>query len=157
MSHSHDSNTVNPLIIDSHDDANEHALRSHLHVCCRGSKRKLSAKGRRRGSRLGARPASPSQRWAEPKPLGKHQPPVRERAHVFSSISADLLPPDTCGCVSDAAAGEQTQESEEATVAAAVVRSHSFVIGVVKTVRLTSNSALQESKAEDGGDSAGEF
>lgn len=33
---------------------------------------------------------------------------------------------DKCACVSDAAAGEQTQESEEATAATAVVRS--FVI-----------------------------
>lgn len=66
---------------------------------------------------------------------------------------------DTCGCVSDAAAGEQTQESEEA--AAAEVRSHSFIIGVIKTVnytemQLTSLSALQESKTEDGGESASE-
>ncbi len=68
---------------------------------------------------------------------------------------------DTCGCVSDAAAGEQTQESEEATAAAAEVRSHSFIICIIKTVnytemQLTSLSALQESKTEDGGESAGE-
>ncbi len=71
------------------------------------------------------RPASPSQRWAEPKPLGKHQPPpVRERM-CFTSIRADLSGiADKCCCVSDAVAGEQTQEFDEASAAAAVVRSY---------------------------------